>query len=457
MAARMLPAIMSQEKRIAISDQGKVAVLKKPENCIEIYGKGEAENPEQQWMHRRLCRGLVVPYDVCFAPNNHLVVSDIGDNAIKVFNLEGDAKKLSHMIIGQDPYRYLIVQDINGMNMELSTRLLWGLSIRIPQNVVVGPAPLSQLFVTCGTDIVLINMNWNKMSPVGCSQICSPMDWRFVQYSKSLMCDNVSAVQDHKNNHKVGGFNPLVITKAQFCGMFYHVTETNHAGFLCLDRPECKIGNRGDKKKFAATVVIYVRVTDKNGRLIFHARYGNCYEGPTANTAHAEYFMLVDEEFRQAVKFLRDRMGGNITMYMNKQPCSMSTSHGKIALKVKDCAQELINFFNVYCSTSSIKLQIYLCQLYKVDMGVPHEFSLAQDIINAQLGLKTLLSSGIEVIAMSQESWTKLAEFADIELPEYQDSARQKLDKHIDNFLSIMKRIQTATLLYRFANGQNIF
>ena len=77
---------------------------------------------------------------------------------------------------------------------------------------------------------------------------------------------------------------------------------------------------------------------------------------------------------------------------------------------------------------------------------------------NAQLGLKTLLSSGIEVIAMSQESWTKLAEFADIELPEeYQESARQKLDKHIDNFLSQMKRIQTATLLYRFANGQNIF
>ena len=140
--------------------------------------------------------------------------------------------------------------------------------------------------------------------------------------------------------------------------------------------------------------------------------------------------MLVDKEFRQAGKFLRDRMGGNITMDMNKQPCSVSTSHGKkTALKVKNCTQELINFFDCYWSTGSIKLQIYLCQLYKVDMDVPpHEIFLAQDIRNAQLGLKTLLSSGIEVIAMSQESWTKLAEFADIELPEYQDSARQKLD-----------------------------
>ena len=129
----------------------------------------------------------------------------------------------------------------------------------------------------------------------------------------------------------------------------------------------------------------------------------------------------------------------------------------KTALKVKDCTQKLINLFSVYCSTGSIKLQIYLCQLYKVDMDVPHKISLAQDITNAQLGLKTLLSSGIGVTAMSQQTWTKLAEFADIELPEYQDSARQKLDKRIDNFPSKMKRIQTATLLYRFANGQNIF
>ena len=48
--------------------------------------------------------------------------------------------------------------------------------------------------------------------------------------------------------------------------------------------------------------------------------------------------------------------------------------------------------------------------------------------------LRILLSSGIEVIAMSQESWTKLVGFADIKLPKYQDSARQKLDKRSDNF-----------------------
>ena len=59
--------------------------------------------------------------------------------------------------------------------------------------------------------------------------------------------------------------------------------------------------------------------------------------------------------------------------------------------------------------------------------------------------LRLLLSSGIEIIAMSREGWTKLAGFSDIKLPKYQDSARQKLDKRSDNFLSQMKRIQIAT------------
>ena len=455
MAQGLLQAF--EGNRIAMSDQGKVAVLKKQENCIVLYGKGtQVDNSEQQWMARKLRKGLLKPYDVCFAPNNHLVVSDIGDNSVKIFNLEGDQKQVNQIVVGHDAIRRLIIQDINGMNMELTSRVLLDFrAFRIPQNIVIGPAPLSQLFVTCGTDIILFNMDWNKLSPISYFQICSPMEWRFVQYDKGLVCDNVSTVQDHTTSHKVGGFNPLAITKAQFCGMFYHVTETSHAGFVCLQRSECNVGRRGDKRKFSETVVIYVRVMDKNGRLIFHARYGNCYEGPYANTTHAEYFMLVDEEFRQAVKFLRDQKGGNINMYMNKQPCFKSTGHGKkTELKVKDCTQDLINFFNLHCSAHGIKLNIFLCQLYKVDMlMLPHETFLAQDIINAQVGLKILLSSDIKVNAMTKESWTNLAEFAYIELPAYQDSERQKLDNHVDNVLSEMKRTPTASLLKRFAQN----
>ena len=425
--------------RIAISEEGNVAVLNRQENCIELYGKKTLDTADPQWMARKLSAGLSRPYDVCFAPNNNLVVSDTGDSSVKIFNLEEDQKQMTHIFIGHDSSNELIIQDFKGLNMELSNQFK---SFRSPQNIVVGPGPLSQLFVSCGTEIILINMDWNKIIPVSYFPVCSPMDWCFVQCGKSLVCDNGSAVQDHTVNHKVGGFNPLAITKAQFCGMFYHVTETSRAGYVCLQSSECNVGKRGDKKKFAETVVIYVRVMDKDGRLIFHARYGNCYEG-AVNTTHAEYFMLVDKDFREAVRLLRDQSGGKISLYMNKQPCFRSTGHGKkTELKVKECAQDLINFYNLHCSPHGIKLTINLCQLYKlVDMRrLPQEPSLVQDIRNAQLGLKIMLSSGIELQAMSQESWGNLAEFAGIELPEYQDSNRKKLDQHIDNVLSKMRR-----------------
>ena len=114
----------------------------------------------------------------------------------------------------------------------------------------------------------------------------------------------------------------------------------------------------GRKTDYAPTVVLYVRLTDKNDRLIFHARYGKCFEGDRRNTIHAEYFMLMDGELRQAVKLLRDQKGGKIIVYMNKSPCFRSTRHrkGKISarLKRKECAKDLVNFYNLYCSSNGI-------------------------------------------------------------------------------------------------------
>ena len=212
------------------------------------------------------------------------------------------------------------------------------------------------------------------------------MVWCFVELILNwwkVMYDEASTVGDHKDTvSKVGGFNPLTCNYWSSLLSHFLITSQKQTmlGFCVFTdwsaTLKTVIEKQGNKKKF----LIHVWVTDKNGRLIFNAKYGNCYKGSNPNTAHAEYLMLVDEDFRQAVKFLRDRMEGNITMDMNKQPCSVSTSHGrKTALKVKNCAQELINFFDVYCSTGSIKLHIYLCQLYKVDMDVPHEISLAQE------------------------------------------------------------------------------
>ena len=77
-------------------------------------------------------------------------------------------------------------------------------------------------------------------------------------------------------------------------------------------------------------------------------------------------------------------------------------------------------------------LTINLCQLYKVDM--PSSSSL-KDIENARKGMQIMMSAGIELKAMTENSWRQLAGYADIELPEYTTGDRQKLDQHIAEFL----------------------
>ncbi|XP_022783344.1 uncharacterized protein LOC111324110 [Stylophora pistillata] len=432
-ARQMFPNLESD--RMTISKQGQVAIIKN--GCIELYGRDVTCGIP--WVSRKISAGLSRPYDLCFAPNDALVVSDVGDNTIKIFDLTRNLPPVNQIIIGHDFFGRFIVLDrsnVPHVNMRALT------TFRIPQNVAISPGPLSQLFVSSSTDIILMNMDWSKLSLVSYLLICSPLDWRLLQFNKRLVCDNVSSVQDHKNSHKVGGFNPMAITEAQFCGMFYHVTETDRTGFSCLEQSKCNVGIRGDRRKFSETVVIYVRITEKNGRLLFQARYGNCYEGVYESTTHAEYFMLVDDDFRQAVNMLQDQNGGDINLFMNKQPCCRSTGHGKKTdLKVKDCAQDLIKFYKVYCLPHGIKLVINLCQLYKIGMShSPGERSLAADIENARLGVKMMLFYGIELMAMRKDTWKLLAEAAKVNLPAYQDSDRQKLDQYINLVLSEINR-----------------
>ena len=62
-------------------------MLKKHENCIELYGQRTLDSVDQQWMSRKITVGISNPHDICFGPNNRLVVSDIGDTSVKIFYL----------------------------------------------------------------------------------------------------------------------------------------------------------------------------------------------------------------------------------------------------------------------------------------------------------------------------------------------------------------------------------
>ena len=67
-------------------------------------------------------KDLFKPHDVWLAPNNHLVVSDIGDKSVETFTLEGDQEQANQFVFGYIVRRNLIVQDVNAIKKELSSR-----------------------------------------------------------------------------------------------------------------------------------------------------------------------------------------------------------------------------------------------------------------------------------------------------------------------------------------------
>ena len=71
--------------------------------------------PKQSIQHKDL-------FNVWFAQNNHFVVSDIGDKSVKIFSLEGDQEQVNQFVIGYIVRRNLIVQDVNAIKKELSSR-----------------------------------------------------------------------------------------------------------------------------------------------------------------------------------------------------------------------------------------------------------------------------------------------------------------------------------------------
>lgn len=424
---------MTSEIGLAISEHGRLAVVKRSEGRIELTCSSRDVHDSS---HQTITEDLLNPYDICFAPNSHLVTTDMGDKTVKVYNFEGSprlVRKFSCLVRIRDGHTS-IEKCENVVNSSNSLVLA-------PQNIVAGPTSSSQLFVVFENRIFVMTMDWNTVEILDYRHLSSSQDGACVQMKAHKECDKVSLVHDHRENHRLGGRNPLAITKAQFCAMFYHVTERRRCNidYKCLQKWKCRVGKMArqanPRSDYAASVVIYVRLTDQTGRMIFHARYGNCFHGERRNTIHAEYFMLMDEEFKEAVRLLRDQRGGSVTLFMNKQPCYRSTKHhDRISgLTKKQCAQDLVDFYSLNCLSYGVSFIIYLCQLYKVDM--PPTPQLKEDITNGLEGMHKMIAAGIELKAMTEESWKQLAGYAGVKLPSYEGGERQKLDQHIREFL----------------------
>ena len=92
MADRMLQDF--EGDKIAMSYQGELAVLRRQLKSQQL----KSLNSNGNWpsLFRKLNKDICKPHDVCFAPNNYLVVSE----SVKIFTLEGDQEQVNRFVIG---------------------------------------------------------------------------------------------------------------------------------------------------------------------------------------------------------------------------------------------------------------------------------------------------------------------------------------------------------------------
>lgn len=283
---------------LAISEQGRLPIAKESESLVELYGGGgDGGLHEVRPANQMITQFLATPSSICFAPNEHLVIADSGTKSVLVYSLQEEPHFVSGIVFYWKNGNVVIERVTRARSRICSSR-----GLLAPFNVVAGPSPLSQLFVVLEGLIFVITMDWNTVELIDYQQLSSSRDWSCMQFKAKQQCSKASIVHDHADNHKVGGQNPLAVTTGQFCAMFYLVTERrkDKINYVC-HKPLCRVGKMAGQVMtraggYAATVVVYVRLTDHSGRLMFHARYGNCSEGQRRNTIHAEYFMLMDEE-----------------------------------------------------------------------------------------------------------------------------------------------------------------
>ena len=238
--------------------------------------------------------------------------------------------------------------------------------------------------------------------------------------------------REHKNQ-------PILGSSAQFCAAFYHVHSWNKHGHFCLDENDCIIAQRkkNEKREWNIQplhVVAVAKFEDKNGKILYEARYSNCTPKlpklPKPPNKHAEDFFKEDIEDSNGVlnQLVQDNPNGTITLYITYQPCHKSI-YSNSGDPNKSCCDIL----------EGIVTQILRAHDRKIDLCVKatHAYSSLsltekQDKNkNAVEGIKNLMRiEGVSVSGMTHEDWAYLFSLTECFFP------RQVLDNDVKQILN---------------------
>ena len=258
------------------------------------------------------------------------------------------------------------------------------------------------------------------MSEAGCEGECCPI------YGENPHIKR----REHKNE-------PILGSSGQFCSAFYHVNHWIPREHFCLDENRCIIAKRKRDEQTGwniqpLQVIAVAKFEDKDGSILYEAKYSNCIQKETNN--HAEDFFKEDIEDSNGVlnQLVQDNPNGTITLYITYQPC-----HKSIVSKNTDPNQSCCNILE------DIVTRILRAHGRKIDLCVKathahSSLSLTREQgkrkglrQNAVEGTKKLMRiEGISVSGMTHEDWAYLFSLTECFFP------RQVLDNDVKQILN---------------------
>ncbi|CAB3996410.1 uncharacterized protein LOC111322856 [Paramuricea clavata] len=192
---------------------------------------------------------------------------------------------------------------------------------------------------------------------------------------------------------------------------------------------------------FQAKTVVAVVKFEKDGKILYEARYTNCGE----KQKHAEDFFQEDIKKGKLGEKVEANPNGTITLYLTLQPCNKSTSIEGTATTPKDktCCETLENIFNDTLLPKKIKLYVKAANLCRLSL-IPENDSDDETLRkNAVDGIEMLMGIGVKFRRVTREDWHYLLSLTN-ELHNREDlevhEGRENLDTSVQSIFDQMHK-----------------
>jgi hypothetical protein len=209
---------------------------------------------------------------------------------------------------------------------------------------------------------------------------------------------------------------------------------------------------------FQAKTVVAVVKFEKDGNILYEARYTNCGK----EQKHAEDFFKEDMEKGELGEKVKANPNGTITLYLTLQPCNKSTGKTANTNSNQSCCTTLKNIYESKLQEHTISLYVKAANTCRLTVkredaedaknakeNVDEEIDEVKDSKdekdekrrkNAVRGIKRLMRiDGVNVNGMTKDDWDYLLDMTNPDVPREYHARRQHLDESVQKTFTDIK------------------